>query len=198
MICISEVTDISPGNLDQFTTIEIVSWNTFIRMEKTIKEICPEPPTRYFHRIELWKPDSPNDKLFQRICNKGKCLNLFSKAITSHNHQQIFTSQRKQKVFRKISFIFFLDILFSTIIVTEDNHLPGYWSSFPSNISEFYLVFFLMFLINVFLLVEIKHKGNMNYNTELNFIILKCDSNSNVFSQFDFLHHCYILSECIF
>ena len=32
-----------------------------------------------------------------------------------------------------------------------------------------------MFLINVFLLVEIKHKGNMNYNTELNFIILKCD-----------------------
>ena len=42
--------------------------------------------------------------------------------------------------------------------------------------------------MNVFLLVEIKHKGNMNYNTELNFIILKCDINSNVFSQFDFLH----------
>lgn len=126
--------------------------------------------------------------MFQRICNKGKFLNLFSKATVSHNHQQIFASQRKQKILRKITFIFLLDILFSTIIVTEDNHLPGYWSSFLSNISEFYLMFFLMFLMNVFLLVEIKHKGNMNYNTELNFIILKCDINSNVFSQFDFLH----------
>lgn len=51
----------------------------FIRINrKGYEEMTPETTSSsYFHRrTEVLKPDSPKDKLFQRIYNERKLLNL--------------------------------------------------------------------------------------------------------------------------